>query len=329
MELLRSYLSSRFQRVKLSGTYSAWKEVSRGVPQGSILGPLLFNIFMNDMIYAIRECKLLSYADDTKIYHSHASPGAVELAVNQDLENAATWFKENGMKANPDKYQAIVLGKNSQEISLKSGDINIPIKDQISLLGVTLDSKLKFDAHVAIGANKVVVVVVVVVVVEWRPVNAQCFTEEQKGNHKTCQQLRSISLGTMGLGHLSCLKAFTERGLLFLMMSSTSGEGTDCGEDSNTDACLLFALNPKNSKMICLECFYLEKRLNTVGTNGQYIAAGQQATGKVNIWNITNSQSHATLQVFQDEVNSIGFHQDRPVIAFGSTSGCVHLFSMC
>ncbi|KAL9954029.1 hypothetical protein ACROYT_G041517 [Oculina patagonica] len=155
LELLRSYLSSRFQRVQLSGTYSAWKEVSRGVPQGSILGPLLFNIFMNDMIYAIRECRLLSYADDTKIYHSHASPGAVELAVNQDLDNAATWFKENGMKANPDKYQAIVLGKNSQEISLKSGDINIPIKDQISLLGVTLDSKLKFDAHVAIVCRKV------------------------------------------------------------------------------------------------------------------------------------------------------------------------------
>ena len=115
----------------------------------------LFNIFMNDMIYAIRECKLLSYADDTKIYHSHTSPGAVELAVNQDLDNAATWFKENGMKANPDKYQAIVLGNNSQEISLKSGDINIPIKDQISLLGVTLDSKLKFDAHVAIICRKV------------------------------------------------------------------------------------------------------------------------------------------------------------------------------
>lgn len=113
------------------------------------------------------------------------------------------------------------------------------------------------------------------------------------------------------------------------MMASKSGKEIVSGEDANTGACLLFALNPKTSKMICLECFSLEQRLNTLGTNGQYIAAGHQARGKVNIWNITNCQRHSTLQVFQDEVSSIGFHQDRPLVAFGSTGGCVHLFSLC
>jgi len=148
-------------------------------------------------------------------------------------------------------------------------------------------------------------------------------------NHRTCQLLQSISLHTMDFRHLSCLKAFTAKGFLFLMIASKSGKEIVWGEDANTGACLLFALNPNTSKMICLERFSLEQRLNTLGTNGQYIAAAHQAGGKVNIWNITNHQRHLTLQVFQDEVSSVEFHRDRPVVAFGSTGGCVHLFSLC
>ena len=64
LSLLNSYLTMRFQRVKLEGAFSTWSEVIRGVPQGSILGPLLFNIFMNDLVYAIKESKLTNYADD-------------------------------------------------------------------------------------------------------------------------------------------------------------------------------------------------------------------------------------------------------------------------
>ena len=105
ISLLRSYLSSRYQRVKLGNTFSSWMGISAGVPQGSILGPMLFNIFMNDLVYAIKNCKMINYADNTKIYLLHSEPQVVEGGVNRDLESARLWFKENAMMANPKKLR--------------------------------------------------------------------------------------------------------------------------------------------------------------------------------------------------------------------------------
>ena len=153
--LLRSYLSSRYQRVKLGNTFSSWMGVSAGVPQGSILGPILFNIFMNDLTYAIHECKLVNYADDTKIYLSHRDPQVVEVRVNKDLDNTTKWFRENGMLANPEKYQALRLGKTDYDMNIKCCENTIPLSNEIKLFGVTIDNKLKFDAHIVSVCRKV------------------------------------------------------------------------------------------------------------------------------------------------------------------------------
>ena len=128
------------RRVKLGNTFSSWIGVSAGVPQGSILGPLLFNIFMNDLVYTIENSKMLNYADDTKIYLSHSEPQIVEGGINRDLESARLWFKENGMMPNPKKYQAIVLGRKGCDINFQCANETIPSSNEINLLGVHVAS---------------------------------------------------------------------------------------------------------------------------------------------------------------------------------------------
>ena len=83
-------------------------------------------------------------------FHVH-----VEGGINRDLESARLWFKENGMMPNPKEYQAIVLGRKGCDINFQCANETIPTSNEINLLGVTLDSKLKFDALVASVCRKV------------------------------------------------------------------------------------------------------------------------------------------------------------------------------
>ena len=73
--LLGDYLSSMKQRVKIGDTFSEWGTVTRGVPQGSVLGPMFFNIFINDLFFHIKLVKLTAYADDEQLYNSDTDPG--------------------------------------------------------------------------------------------------------------------------------------------------------------------------------------------------------------------------------------------------------------
>ena len=86
VNLVANYLSDRQQRVRLSGQHSSMKTITRGVPQRSILGPILFNIFMNDLSYAIDECTLFTYAGDTQLLKSVEDIDQVEHVINADLK---------------------------------------------------------------------------------------------------------------------------------------------------------------------------------------------------------------------------------------------------
>ena len=113
LKLLQDYLSNRTQRVKLDSTLSSWLKILQGVPQGSILGPLFFNIFLNEILWFIEKTDICNFADDNTIYSCAKSVDDVMENLQSDLKIALKWFKDNQMMANPGKLQFMILSKNT------------------------------------------------------------------------------------------------------------------------------------------------------------------------------------------------------------------------
>ena len=95
---------------KKVGTYCAWQNIYKGFPQRSILGPVLFNVFLNDIFYFVKENKLYNYADDNTLSHSGPELNGLVKSLEKESAILIDWFTNNKMKANPDKFQAIAIG---------------------------------------------------------------------------------------------------------------------------------------------------------------------------------------------------------------------------
>ena len=145
---IKDYSRDHKQRVKLAGTFSPWLPVKKGIPQGSILGPLLFNIFMNDLPCVIDFTILSTYADDTQIFYAGDNVTDVEQAINWDLGQIDKWYEENELRRNHDKYKAMIMGKTSRDPAFKCEGTSIPLVEEVVLLGVTVDNKLKFESQI-------------------------------------------------------------------------------------------------------------------------------------------------------------------------------------
>ena len=149
LQMIYSYLTSRKQRVKIKSTYSSWLDVKSGVPQGSVLGPLLFNVFINDIFYAIEASEICNFADDNTIYALSHDVESMIAKLEIDLYNILKWFDSNFMLANPTKFQVMFLGlKKNQNLVLEINGEAIAASKEVKLLGVTIDSKLNFKSHV-------------------------------------------------------------------------------------------------------------------------------------------------------------------------------------
>ena len=142
LKALQGYLSNRTQRVKLDSTLSSCLKILLEVPQGSILGPLFFNIFLNDMFWFIEKTDILNFADD------QTSVSDVIENLQSDLKIALKWFKDNRMIANPGKFQFMILSKNATNKSIVINNKTIESSKSVKLFGLTIDNKLNFGIHI-------------------------------------------------------------------------------------------------------------------------------------------------------------------------------------
>ena len=110
LELILSYLSDRWQRVKINTSFSSWTELIQGVPQGSVLGPILFNIYINDLFFLLTEINVCNFADDTTPFVCDTDLETVLHKLEQNFALAISWFESNYMKLNTDECHLLVSG---------------------------------------------------------------------------------------------------------------------------------------------------------------------------------------------------------------------------
>ena len=148
LKYIHSYLSKRRQRTKVNNSYSSWAFPETGVPQGSILGPLLFNIYLNDIFFFLDENNLANYADDNTPYKIGKCLECVLKSLEDDALILAKWFSENYLKMNADKCHLLVP-RHTDEVCIKINDEVICGEPSVKLLGVKINNKLDFNEHVS------------------------------------------------------------------------------------------------------------------------------------------------------------------------------------
>ena len=157
IDWVKNFLTDRKQRVCVNGKFSEWESVTSGIPQGSVLGPTLFVIYVNDMPDKLKSvCKL--FAGDCKIYSGITSQSD-QQKIQEDLDSLCDWSRDWLLEFSVPKCKAMSLGKVKHpfKYSMRDKDGNIqdlPSVEEEKDLGITFQSNLKFDRHINLTVNK-------------------------------------------------------------------------------------------------------------------------------------------------------------------------------
>ena len=153
LNLLNDYLSGRKQRTKIGDNFSSYREIIYGVPQGSILGPLLFNIYINDLFLFSKDFNLANYADDCSPFEFSGTIDDVIKKLEDDSCTLIKWYDSNYLKPNPDKWH-LVLSDTNENMVICIADDRIANSSYEKILGINFDNKLNFNIHVQGSTNK-------------------------------------------------------------------------------------------------------------------------------------------------------------------------------
>ena len=156
-QLTRTYLMNRRQRVQVGCSRSDWMEMNKGVPQGSVLGPLLFNIFINDLVlYLNGKCSLFNYADDNTIGIVHTDLYELKDQLVNCTSMAIKWFDSSHMKSNASKFQAMIMkpSPSTDPIIVDINGCNVQTSDCVKFLGNHIDDKLRFQKHISVICSR-------------------------------------------------------------------------------------------------------------------------------------------------------------------------------
>ena len=154
LEIVLSYLSDRWQRTKVNTSFSSWKELLCGVPQGSVLGPLLFNIYLNDLFFQLINSNVCNFADDTTLYACDLELRTVLHELEDNSLTAISWFENNYMKLNQSKCHFLTSG-STEHLWVKVGNEMIWESQAEKLLGIMVDKDLNFNSHLKALCKKV------------------------------------------------------------------------------------------------------------------------------------------------------------------------------
>ena len=151
LDWFKSYLSQRKQYVEICSVKSKLLDISCGVPQGSILGPLLFIIYINDISTASKLFSYILFADDTNLFFKHSDPIMAASIINNELKQISLWFKVNKLSLNASKTNFIIFHPHQQKvpyIDIYIDNNKIESVKETKFLGIIIDKNVNFKSHI-------------------------------------------------------------------------------------------------------------------------------------------------------------------------------------
>ena len=150
------YVKRRKQNVKIDDIVSTFQFLISDVPQGSILSPVLFNIFLNDLLTTLENSNIYNVADDNTISSVSKEKETLLTTLEKDSEIAVDWFRRNNMIVNPEKPRSMILQRsgNSDAHTIGINGNKIETTNSVDLLGIHPDNRLTFDDHIFTLCNK-------------------------------------------------------------------------------------------------------------------------------------------------------------------------------